>query len=321
MKLKAILAAAACVTAFPAAAQSWPSKPIRLLTPYPGGSGTDIFLRALAQEFTNAWGQSVLVENRPGASTLIAADTCAKAASDGTTLCMLDRALSALPYLHRKLPYDPDQAFTPIMLMANVFTALAVSRSVPANSFAELIQYAKANPGKLNYSSPGEGTTSHLLMEWMKRKHGVDIVHVPFKSPPEIVQTLMAGEIQVTNFGLINLLGPIRSGKVRALAVSGNARSPLLPDVPTLKEAGLGELDDRVWFGLFGPVGLPDRIVDKASREVARIFAQPDFRKTRLIDQGWEPIGMEAEAFARFMKADRAVVGEMVRISGARLQD
>ena len=326
MKLKLILAIIASVLApFVSQAlfaQQYPSKPIRLITPYPAGSGTDNFLRALGVEFTKSWGQPVVVDNRPGASTIIAAEACAKAPADGYTLCMLDRGtLSFVPHLYRKLPFDPARDFEPISYLNNLVSALAVSPGVPANSVKELVELARTKPGTLNYSSLGDGTPPHLVIEWIKKKFGVNLVHIPFKSPPMMIQTLVSGEVPVTYFGLINLLGPIRGGKAKALAVSGDTRSPLLPDVPTLAEAGLQGLDGRVWFGLFAPAGTSKDIVDKVYREVARIFALPEFREQRLISQGWEPVASTPEELARFMKADRDVAAELVRISGAKLLD
>ena len=322
MRIKALVVVASLLISPLAAAQAWPSKSLRLITPYPAGSGTDTLLRAMGNEMNKAWGQTVVVDNRPGASTMIAAQTCARAPADGYTLCMLDRSLSTLPHLYRKLPFDPDRDFTPITLLANHIAALAVSPNVPANSVKELIDYARANPGKLNYSTPGEGTPSHLQMEWIKQKYGVNIVHVPFKSPPEIVRTLVAGDIQVTIFGLINMLGPIRAGKARALALSGTGRSPLLPDVPTMTETGTQPPNNQqTWFALYGPAGLPKEVVDKVYRETVRMFSQPDFRKERLLGQGWEPRASTGEELARFMKADRAAAAELVRMSGVKVQD
>lgn len=321
MKIK-LLIVVACVVISPlATAQTWPSKPVRIITPYPAGSGTDTYLRALGSELTKGWGQPVVVDNRPGASTIIASDVCAKSSPDGYTFCMLDRTLSTLPHLFRKLPFDTELDFTPIALMANLIQALEINPAVPANSFKDLIDYAKANPGKLNYSSPGEGTPPHLMMEWIKQKYGVNLVHIPFKSPPEIVQTLMSGQIQVSIFGLINMLGPIRGSKVKALATTGATRSPLIPDVPTFAQAGAQGFDDRIWFALFGPASLPAGVVDRASRDVLRIIAQPEFRKDRMVEQGWEPVGSGPEELASLVRSDRAVAGEMVRISGAKIQD
>ena len=321
MRIKCLIVVASLVLAPLATAQTWPSKPVRIITPYPAGSGTDTYLRALGNELTKGWGQRVVVDNRPGASTIIAGNTCAKAAPDGYTLCMLDRTLSTLPHLFRKLPFDAERDFTPIVLMANLTQALVVNPAVPANSFKELIDYAKANPGKLNYSSPGEGTPAHLMMEWIKQKYGVNLVHIPFKSPPEIVQTLMSGQIQVSIFGLINMLGPIRGGKVKALTVSGATRSPLIPDVPTFAQAGAQGFDSRAWFALFGPAGLPAGVVERTSRDVLGVIAQPEFRKDRMVEQGWEPVGSGPDELAKLVKTDRAVGGEMVRISGAKIQD
>jgi tripartite-type tricarboxylate transporter receptor subunit TctC len=235
---------------------------------------------------------------------------------------MLDRTLSTLPHLYRKLPFDVDRDFTPIMMLASLVEAFAVSPGVPANSVKEFIEYARANPGKLNYGSPGEGTPPHLQMEWIKLKYDINLVHVPFKNPPEIVRALIGGDVPVTIFGLINMLGPVRAGKAKALALSGSARSPLLPDVPTMAEAGVQPPDNQqTWFALYGPAGLPKDVVDKVQREVARIFSLPDFRRDRLLGQGWEPHVGTGEELARFMKSDRAAAAELVRISGAKIQD
>jgi len=322
---RAVLAAGAgaaiALTSPVVGAQGYPAKSVRLITPYPPGSGTDTLLRALAQSLNREWAQPVVVDNRPGASTIIAGEACAKSAPDGYTLCMLDRGtLATVPHLYRRLPYDAERDFQPIAHLAYLVSALAVSPQVPATSVAALIDHARQNPGRLNYSSLGDGTPPHLVIEWIKKRYGVDLVHVPFKSPPEIVQTLANGEVQVTYFGLINLLGPIRGGKARALAVSGAQRSPLLPAVPTLGEAGLADLDDRVWFGLFAPAGTPRPIVDEVYRQVDRILADPEFRQRRLIDQGWEPAGTGPEAMAELLRTDSAVAAELVKTSGARVQ-
>jgi tripartite-type tricarboxylate transporter receptor subunit TctC len=316
-----LLAAASAALPEYAAAQAYPSRPVRLITPYPAGSGTDTFLRALAQEFSKTWGQSVLVDNRAGASTIIAAEACARATADGYTLCMLDRGtLSTVPHLHKKLSYDPAKDFAPISHMTYLVSAIAVSPTVTANSMKELIEFARANPGKLNYSSVGTGTPPHLVIEWIKKKYDVNLIHIPFKSPSEMMQTLSSSEVQVTYFGLINLLGLIKGGKAKALAVSGEKRSPLLPDVPTLSEAGIVGLDDRVWFGLFAPAGTSKDIVNKVYRDLAKVFAQPEFREQRLIQQGWEPVASTPEHLAEFMKKDREVGAEMVKITGAQPQ-
>lgn len=323
MKIRLVVVYLALLAAAqPVWAQPYPSKPVRLITPYPAGSGSDTFLRALSQEMTKSWGQTVVIDTRPGASGIIAAEACAKSPADGYTLCMLDRGtVSTLPHLYRKLPYDPAKDFEPITYMNNLISALAVSAGAPANSVKELIELARAKPGSLNYSSLGDGSPPHLVIEWIKQKFGVNLVHIPFKAPPMIIQAIISGEVPVTYFGLINLLGPIRGGKAKALAVSGDKRSPLLPNVPTLAEAGLEGLDGRVWFGLFAAAGTSKDIVNKVYLEVARIFSIPEFREQRLISQGWEPVASTPEELARFMKSDREVAGELVRISGAKLLD
>ena len=305
----------------PTIAQTYPSRTLRLITPYPAGSGTDTLLRSIGGEFAKSWSQPVVIDNRPGGATIIAHDACAKAAPDGYTLCMVDRGgLSMLPHLYRKLPYDAAKDFEPVTLMAYLISAITINPDLKANSMAELIALARANPGKLNYGSMGDGTPPHLVIEWINQKYGIKLVHVPYKSPPALVQSILASEVQLTYFGLINMLGPIRGGKARALAVSGERRTPLLPDVPTLAEAGLTGLDDRVWFGLAGPAGMPRDIVDRLHREVVRIFTTPEFREQRLVSQGWEPVANTPAEFARLIRADREVAADLVKISGAVVQ-
>lgn len=303
-----------------AVAQQYPAKPVRVLTYSSAGSGTDRLLRVMADELSKAWGQTALVENRPGASGIIVAEACAKAAPDGYTICMLDRGqLSMLPHLYKSLPYDAKD-FDPVTNVAYLISVLAAGPGVPAETISQLISLAREKPGTVNYGSLGIGTPPHLVIEWINKKYGVNLVHVPYKAPPALVQALVANEIQLTSFGLMNLLGPIRGGKAKALAVSGTKRTPLLPNVPTMTEAGLAGLDDQIWFGLFVPAGTPAQITMRINRDVVRVFSDPGFRERNMVSQGWEPILDSPESFSKLVKADREVGGELVRISGARLE-
>jgi tripartite-type tricarboxylate transporter receptor subunit TctC len=313
-----LIAAAAALAGGDAFAQAYPAKPIRILTPYPPGSGSDVLLRSIGQEITIAWGQAIVIENRPGASTIIAADACAHAAPDGYTLCMLDRGtFSLVPHLINQVPYTAAD-FQPITMLAYTISVVAASPELPAKNFNEFVALAKAKPGRLNYATVGDGTPPHLVMEWLKKKLSLDIVHVPMKSPPDVIRSIATNETQVTYFGLINFLAPIKAGQAKGLAVSGAARSPLLPEVPTLAEAaGMTELDPRLWFALYAPAKVPVDLVQKWYREVARIISAPAFREQRLVQQGWEPVSaMSPEELGKMMVADRVGGAALVGMAG-----
>ncbi len=301
-------------------AQQYPSKPVRLTTYASPGGGYDRLLRVIADDLGRAWGQPVIVENRPGAGGIIQAEACAKAAPDGYTICQFDRGqVSMLPHLYKKLPFDTAKDFAPVTNVAYLASVLAVGPGVAVDSMGQLVALAKAKPGALNYGSIGIGSPPQMVVEWINQHHRMGLVHVPYKSAPALVQALVADEIQVAYFGLINLLGLIRDGKVKALAVSSQQRNPLVPNVPTFAEAGLAGLDGKNWVGLFVPAGTPKEIVSKIHLDVVRVFAVPEFRERIMLSQGWEPILDTPESFAQLIRSDRDVAGALVRISGARL--
>lgn len=304
-----------------AQSQAFPSKPIRFVLPYPPGSALDVAARALAQEMSKDWGHAVVTENRPGASSIIAADACAKAPADGYTICMVSRAtLSFVPNFYKKLPFDPAKDFEPIANMFDLLSVFTVHPSVQANSVNELIALAKAKPGTLNFGSVGDGTPPHLVVEWIKKNRGVDMVHVPYKGAAPLAQAMMTGEIQLSYVSAGTVLGQIRAGKLKAIAVSGDKRSPLFPGVPTLGEAGLAGVDGRIWFGLVTAAGTPSNVVGAVYNVLVRIFANDSFREQRLVSQGLEPALMPPQEFGRFLAADREVAGAMVRALGIRLE-
>jgi len=301
--------------------QAFPSKPLRFVLPYPPGSALDLAARALAQEMSKDWGQAVVTENRPGASSIIAADACAKAPADGYTICLVSRAtLSFVPNFYKKIPFDPAKDFEPIANMFDLVSVFTVHPSVQANSVNELIALAKAKPGTLNFGSVGDGTPPHLVVEWIKKNRGVDMVHVPYKGAAPLAQAMMTGEIQLSYVSAGTVLGQIRAGKLKAIAVSGDKRSPLFPGIPTLGEAGLAGVDGRIWFGLVTAAGTPSNVVGAVYNELVRIFANDGFREQRLVSQGLEPSLMPPQEFGRFLAADREVAGAMVRALGIRLE-
>ena len=270
----ACLAAMALLPIF-AAAQDFPNKTVRISIAYGAGSGFDLLMRQMAQEFSGAWKQPVIVENRPGAGGIIAAEACKKSAPDGHAICLSGRDLYFLSSLMKSLPFDPVKDFKPITKLFYLTSVVAAHPDIGIRSIQDLITVAKAKPGALNYGSIGAGTGMHFFFEWLKKQYGLDIVHVPYKTPVDLVQSVVSGQSHITLLGVLNFLPQIRAGKTRALAV--NFSTPLLPDTTTLKDQGVS-MDVSTWFGFFAPANTPDDIVRKIHDEVARMYANPSFR-------------------------------------------
>ena len=302
-----------------ASAQAYPTKPIRLVVPFPPGGATDILARDVAQKLTEAWGQQVIVDNRPGAGGNIGSELVAKSAPDGYTLEMGTVGTHAInASLYAKMPYDHVKDFVPVILVAGVPNVLVVNPAVPANSVAELIAYAKANPGKLNFASSGNGTSIHLSGELFKFMAGVQMTHVPYKGSAPALQDLIGGQVQLMFDNLPPSLPQIKAGKLRALAVTSLARAPALPDVPTMAEAGLPGYEASSWFGVLAPAGTPPAIVTKLNAEIARWLATPE-AKEKLSKQGANAAGGTPEDFAKHIAAETAKWAKVVKDSGAKI--
>jgi tripartite-type tricarboxylate transporter receptor subunit TctC len=321
MKLlhKLMLALALVAPAIGAQAQSYPNKPIRLVCPFPPGGAVDIASRAVAHELTQILGQPVTVDNRPGAGGNIGADMVAKSAPDGYTLLMTTSGIMAInPALYSKLPFDPVKDFTPISVVVSLNNVLVVNPSVPVNSVKELIALAKAQPGKLTYASSGNGTSIHLSGELFKSMAGVDMLHIPYKGSSPAVTDLLAGQVNMMFDNIPSSLPHIRAGKLRALAVTGAKRSQLLPDLPTIAEAGVPGYDSYVWFGVVGPAGMPPEIVAKLNAALAKAAATPSFHD-RLTGQGYDVLSSAPEQMASSIRVEIAKWGKIVKASGARV--
>src|SRR5690242_20418044 len=304
-----------------AAAQSWPAKPVHIVVAYPPGGGIDILARQLADKLSSAWGQPVVVENKPGANTILAADTVAKSAPDGYTVLMTsDATFSINPHLYKKLPYDAQHGFAPVTMLVLLQQLLIANPALPANTLAQLIEYAKKNPGKVNYASYGSGSQPHLSGEMLKYKAGIDLVHVPYKGISLAVPAVIAGEVQLTFAGIASSMGPLKGGRIKALAIGGTKRSPLLPDVPTFAELGYPEVETHAWFGLFLPAGSPQAAVDQLYERTKTVLDEPEFRQKQLVAKGYEVVGSSPREFAAYMKKDSESRGRAVRISGARAE-
>ncbi len=306
------------------AQQAYPSGPIRVIVPTAAGGPTDIVLRGLSQGFAARNGQSLVIENRPGANTIIAAEACAKAPPDGYTLCTFPKStisLNPVLYRNQKLPYDAEKSFEPITNLVVGQQVLVMHPSIPGNSFRELVAYSKQNPSKINYASAGIGSNVHLTMERMMLETGARFTHVPYKAASEAPLAFERGDVHLMYLIIGNpgVMEQIRSGQSKPLLTSTDARNPMLPEVPTFAEAGLSSLDARNWFGLFAPAGTPKEIVAKLSADMVAILRTPAFKDRFLTPIGMEAIGGTPEEFARFLVDDRRRGAELVRISGARL--
>jgi tripartite-type tricarboxylate transporter receptor subunit TctC len=319
--LRLTLGALLAAMAVPALAQApaYPTKPIRLVVPFPAGGTTDILARAVAQKLTEAWGQPVIVDNRPGAGGNIGSELVAKAAPDGYTLEMGTVGTHAInASLYAKMPYDHVKDFVPVILIAGVPNVLVVHPSVPVTSVAELIAYAKANPGKLNFASSGSGTSIHLSGEHFKVMSGVQMTLVPYKGSAPAVQDLLGGQVQLMFDNLPSALPHIKAGKLRALAVTSAQRAPVLPDVPTIAEAALPGFEASSWFGVLAPAGTSPAIVVKLNAEIAKWLASSE-AKEKLQGQGANAAGGPPENFAKHIAAETAKWAKVVKESGAKV--
>jgi tripartite-type tricarboxylate transporter receptor subunit TctC len=306
------------LSAMPAVAQPYPSKPIRAITSVGPGGTSDIFIRLIGDELHKRWGQPVIVDMRPGGNMTISGRTCAEAPNDGYTICILPgETLSYAKFLYAKIPYEPE-SFEPITNAFFNTQVLVVHSALNVKTLDELAAVSKAKPKTLSYVAPGAAHA--LFMEKWKEASGADIVRVPFRAGAEAVNGVMSGVTPVAFFGMANWLQHIRAGTVVALAVEGPKRSPLLPDVPTLAELGYRRSLTYAYFGLVAPGGTPKPIIRKLRDEIARIGNDPDFRQKRMIDVGIVPIFDTPEQFAQFLEEDRAVAARVVGEAGIQPQ-
>ena len=300
---------------------SYPNKPIRIVVPYPPGGGIDSLSRMIGERLGQRLGQPVLIDNRPGAGTLLGADMVAKAAPDGYTLMVTsDATMTINPHLYAKLPYDPVKDFAPVTQLVLLNQLLLAHPAVPAASVKELVAYAKGHPGKLNYASYGNGSQPHLAMETLKNQASVDIVHVPYKGIPLALPAVLSGEVELTFSGAASSQAHIKAGRLKALAVGGKTRLPSLPDVPTFAEAGFPDVPANAWFGLFVPSATPREIVLKLHAEVTRILKEPEFLQKEILAKGFELVASTPEDFSTFLTTDSLRNARAVKISGAREQ-
>jgi len=300
-------------------AQAWPNRPVRILVGFPAGQATDVLARMAAQRLSDATGQQFFVENRPGASGNIAFEMAARSAPDGYTLLMGSSGTAAInPALYSKLPYDMNKDFAPVIMMANVPQVLIVNPNFPPRTVKELIDYAKARPGKIDYASGGSGLTNHLIMEMFKSATDLRLVHIPYKGGPPALTDLIAGQVQLMFETTVGALPHVRSGKVRALAVSTAKRSAAAPELPTVAESGVPGFDATAWIAMFAPAGTPREIVARLNAEINKGLATQEMRD-RLIGLGADPVGGTPEEFGATLKGELAKWAKVVKESGAKI--
>lgn len=308
------------VHAAPSAAQAYPTRPIRIIVAYTPAGTTDILARIIGQKMNDAWGQPVIIENRPGANSNIGTEYAAKAAPDGHTFLMTTAGTHGInPSLYKRLGYDAVKDFAAVSLVALVPNVFVVNNSLPVKDVKAMIAHAKANPGKLSYGSPGAGSTAHLSMELFKTMTGTNLVHVPYKGSAGVLTDVMGGQIATTMDNMPPYLPQIKAGKIRALAVTAAERSPALPDVPTVAEAGVPGYVSGAWFGLVAPAATPKDVIKKIAVETARILQLPDV-KPRLAELGAEPIGSTPEQFSAHIKAEIAKWAKVIKDANVEQQ-
>ena len=313
-----ILLAALIIGATSAIAQDYPSKPIRLIAPFAPGGATDVLARIAGQKLNERLGQPVVVENRTGAGGNIGAEQVAKAVPDGYTLLMGGVPHAIAVSLYPKLGYDLIRDLTAIAEVASFPSMIVLHPSLPARNVKELIALAKARPGQLNFGSAGNGSPNHLALELFKTLAGVSMTHIPYRGAGQVVADLLAGQLQLASMGFPIAMPHVRADKLRAIAVTGTARSPLLPTLPTGIEAGLPGFDVNSWYGVFGPTGLPRDIITKLNTETSRGINAPDL-KERLSALGAEPSAKSPEAFTQYVRDEIAKWAKVVKASGAKL--
>lgn len=322
MRLLACIGTVACCTSliFPGTldAQPYPTKPVRIIVAYPAGGGTDILSRTIGQKLSESLGQPFIVDNRPGANGNIGSEIAARATGDGYTLLMGTANLTVNPNFYPKLPYNTLKDFSPISLVTITPNILVVHPSVRATSVKELISVAKSKPGALNFASNGSGASSHLSGELFKTMTGTSMVHVPFKGGGPALTALLSGEVQLMFGNPLPLLPHVKTGKLRALAVTSAKRSAAAPDLPTMAEAGLPGYEVSPWYGLLAPSGTPKAIINTLSQEVIKVLRLPDVRE-QLSRSGADPIGNTPEEFSDFIKAELVKWAKVIKESGAKL--
>ncbi|WP_458766371.1 Bug family tripartite tricarboxylate transporter substrate binding protein [Cupriavidus basilensis] len=321
MKLpyRGLVTAVLCALAFPALADTYPTKPIRVIVPFPAGGGTDIIAREVTNKVAMAMGWRFVVDNKPGSGGNLGVDAAAKASGDGYTIVLGQTSNLAInPTLYRKLPYDVAKDLTPVSLVASAPLVLVTTMESPYKTLADVVAASKAKPGSINVASPGNGTVAHLTSELFQKTAGIKLTHVPYKGAAQAVNDLIGGQVQLYLSSVPTLIGHIRNGKMRPLAVTSAKRMPDLPNVPTIAESGYSGFEAVTWFGFVAPAATPKDIVVRLNTEFNKALQVPDLKK-KLNDQGADVLGGTPEQFGALMKKDTIRWSTAVKASGAQV--
>ena len=314
-----LLALAVATLATGAFAQAWPAKPIRIVVPFPPGGGTDIIARETSQRVAAATGWTFVIDNKPGAGGNLGVDSVAKSPADGYTLVLGQSSNLAInPTLYSKLPYDPQKDLAPIVLLANAPLVMVTATKSPYKTLADAVNAAKAKPGQVNFASPGNGTVAHLTEELFQKAAGIQTQHVPYKGANQALTDVLSGNVELYMSSVPTLIGHIKQGKLRALAVTSAKRVDDLPNVPTINESGYKGFDAVTWFGLLAPAGTPKDVIAKLSAEFNKALKLPELNK-RLSDEGADPAGGTPDEFAKLIKDEIPRWGKVVKDSGAKV--
>lgn len=300
-------------------AQGYPNKPIRFIVPYAPGGSTTLVARLIGAKLTESWGQQVLVDNRPGANTAIGSEALARSAPDGYTISLAATTHTTVPHLVPNLPYDALKDFAPVASLVTTQLVLVLNPAVPANNLKEFIALAKAKPGELNFAAVGTGSSTHLAGEVFKSVASVKLQHVPYKGTGPALTDLIGGQVQLNFDTPVTSIPHIRSGKLKAIAITGNNRLASLSEVPTFAEAGLPEYDFQLWFGVLAPAGTPKDVLNKLSTEIGRILALPDVKES-LAAQGLDTAYLPPEQFGMLIKADFERYGKVIKAAGIKIE-
>ncbi len=310
------IALALCLGAvFAAHAQSFPVKPVRIISPYPPGGGNDTLARTLAAKLAENMGQQVIVENKPGANTIIGVEAAARSAPDGYTMVLVPNVHAINPYLYPKLPYDPVKDFTPITLVGTSPLVVAMHPSVPVKDMRGLIALARSRPGQVQYGSSGHGSVGHVGVELLEMQAGIRMQHIPYKGTAPMLVDVMNGQLTFTFGSALGVMPHVRSGRLRAIAVTADKRSPAFPDLPTIAESGVAGYEMILWYGLIGPAGIPGEIVTRLNAEVGKVLRDPEV-STRLANQGVEASPSTPQQFAALIAADLKKYAKVVKQTG-----
>lgn len=311
---------ALCVAAGTAGAQEWPTRPVKLIVPYPAGGGVDVMARALAQRLQDKWQQPITIDNRPGANTLIGTEAVARSTDNHTLLFTTDATFTINPHLYNKLPYDAEKDFAPVTQLVAFSQMLVANASLPANTLKEVLALAKEKPGSLSYASYGPGSQPQLATEMLKQKAGVFIVHIPYRGIPQAVTAVVSGEVPLTWSGIVSARPHIASKRIKPLAYGGKTRAAAYPDVPTMTELGFPEVDANVWVGVFAPASFASALVNRMHRDILAVMSEPDFRSKEIEGKSYDFVGAGPDEFRRHIRSESASRRTTIKASGTVIE-